>query len=142
MKTMKAGLLCLAMCAAVAPKAQAQMTWTDQVFVNISGGYQAGSDTLTTNTPFELYDEQGTVTSSQKVSGGGLFDISVGYKVWRNLAAGVGFSHTGRILQRGGHRARARPARVQPAAHGDGVGKRFETLAKTSPISPRHGWFR
>jgi hypothetical protein len=92
---MKAGLLCLAMCAAVAPKAEAQMTWTDQVFVNISGGYQAGSDTLTTNTPFELYDEQGTVTSSQKVSGGGLFDISVGYKVWRNLAAGVGFSHTG-----------------------------------------------
>ena len=95
MKTMKAGLLCLAMCAAVAPKAQAQMTWTDQAFVNISGGYQGGSDTLTTNTPFELYDEQGTVTSSQKVSGGGLFDISVGYKVWRNLAAGVGFSHTG-----------------------------------------------
>jgi hypothetical protein len=92
---MKAGLLCLAMCAAMAPKAEAQMTWTDQVFVNISGGYQAGSDTLTTNTPFELYDEQGTVSSSQKVSGGGLFDISAGYKVWRNLAAGVGFSHTG-----------------------------------------------
>jgi hypothetical protein len=92
---MKAGLLCLVLCAAVAPKAEAQMTWTDQVFVNISGGYQAGSDTLTTNTPFELYDEQGTVSSSQKVSGGGLFDISAGYKVWRNLAAGVGFSHTG-----------------------------------------------
>ena len=110
LKTMKAGLLCLAMCAAVAPKAQAQMTWTDQAFANISGGYQGGSDTLTTNTPFELYDEQGTVTSSQKVSGGGLFDISVGYKVWRNLAAGVGIFAHRRILQCGGHRARARPA--------------------------------
>jgi hypothetical protein len=95
LKTMKAGLLCLAMCAAVAPNAQAQMTWTDQIFVNVSGGYQAGSHTLTTNTPFDLYDEQGTVTSSQKVSGGGLFDVSAGYKVWRNLAAGIGYSHTG-----------------------------------------------
>jgi hypothetical protein len=95
LQTMKAGLLCLAMCAAVAPNAQAQMTWTDQIFVNVSGGFQAGSHTLTTDTPFDLYDEQGSVGSTQKAKGGGLFDVSAGYKVWRNLAAGVGFSHTG-----------------------------------------------
>jgi outer membrane protein with beta-barrel domain len=95
LNTMKAGLLCLALCAAVAPNAHAQMTWTDKAFVNVSGGYQGGSRTLTTNTPFDLYDETGTVTSSQKAKSGGLFDVSAGYKVWRNLAAGIGFSHTG-----------------------------------------------
>jgi hypothetical protein len=92
---MKAGLLCLGMCAAVASTAQAQMTWTDQAFVNVSGGFQGGSGTLATATTFDLYDEQGTVASTQDVSGGGLFDVSAGYKVWRNLAVGLGFSHSG-----------------------------------------------
>jgi hypothetical protein len=92
---MKAGLLCLAMCAAVAPNAHAQMTWTDTGFANVSGGFQGGSRTLTTATPFDLYDEQGSVDSTQKVKGGGFFDISGGYKVWENLAVGMGFSHSG-----------------------------------------------
>lgn len=95
MKMMKAGLLCLVMCAAVASSAHAQMTWTDTGFVNVTGGAQGGSHTLTTATPFDLYDEEGNVASSQKVKGGSFFDISAGYKVWRNLAAGLGFSHSG-----------------------------------------------
>lgn len=95
MKTMRAGFLCLAMCAAVAPKAAAQMTWTDKAFVNVSAGAQAGSHSLATATPFELYAEEGSVASAQEVGGGGFFDISAGYKVWRNLAAGIGFSRTG-----------------------------------------------
>src|SRR3954452_1917114 len=92
---MKAAFLCLAMCAAVAPRAQAQMTWTDTGFVNVTGGVQGGSHTLDTSTPFELYDEDGQVTSTQDVGGGGFFDITAGYKVWHNLAVGVGFSHSG-----------------------------------------------
>jgi hypothetical protein len=95
LKTMKAGLLCLAMCAAVAPSAHAQMTWTDTGFVNVTGGFQGGSHTLTTSTPFQLYDEDGSVDSTQEVKGGGFFDISGGYKVWRNLAVGLGFTHSG-----------------------------------------------
>jgi hypothetical protein len=89
---MKAGLLCLVMCLAIAPRAQAQMTWTDRGFANISGGYQAGSHDLGTQSTFTIYDETATVTTSQKVTGGGFFDISGGYKVWRNLAVGIGFS--------------------------------------------------
>ncbi len=95
MTKMRAGFLCLAMCAAVAPNASAQMTWTDKAFVNVSAGAQAGSHSLATSTPFDLYDEEGSVASAQKVGGGGFLDISAGYKVWRNLAAGVGFSRTG-----------------------------------------------
>jgi len=95
LKTMRAGFLCLAMCAAVTPNASAQMTWTDKAFVNVSAGAQAGSHSLATATPFELYAEEGSVASAQEVGGGGFFDISAGYKVWRNLAAGIGFSRTG-----------------------------------------------
>jgi hypothetical protein len=35
------------------------------------------------------------VSTSQEVSGGGLFDINGGYKIWRNLAVGLGYSHVG-----------------------------------------------
>ena len=95
MKMMRAGFLCLALCAVVAPNAAAQMTWTDRAFVNVSVGVQGGSRDLATATSFELYDEEGSVASAQDVGGGGFFDISAGYKVWRNLAAGIGFSRTG-----------------------------------------------
>jgi len=92
---MKAGFLCLVLCAAVAPSAHAQMTWTDKAFVNITGGAQAGSHTVATSATFDLYDEQGTLSSSQKVGSGGLFDLSGGYKVRKNLAAGIGYSWSG-----------------------------------------------
>ena len=68
------------------------MTWTDKAFVNVSFGGQVGSHTLASSTSFSLYDEDGTLGSSQKIGGGGVFDISAGYKVHKNLAAGVGYS--------------------------------------------------
>jgi hypothetical protein len=92
---MKAGFLSLALCAALVPDAYAQMTWTDKAFVNVTGGAQAGSHTLATSAKFDLYDEQGTLNSSQSVKGGGFFDVSGGYKVRRNLAAGIGYSWSG-----------------------------------------------
>lgn len=93
MKMMKAGIIALAMCALGAP-AQAQMKWTDQAFVNVNVGAQVGSHSLATDTAFEIYEEAGRVATSQSVKGGGLFDVSAGYKVWRNLAAGIGWSRT------------------------------------------------
>jgi hypothetical protein len=88
-------VLCLAMCAMVAPKAHAQMTWTDQGFLNVTVGAQAGTHALNTTTTFDLYDEKAAVASGQQVKGGALFDVTGGYKVWHNLAAAVGYSHTG-----------------------------------------------
>lgn len=92
---MKAAVLCLAMCLTVVPKAHAQMTWTDQGFVNVTVGAQTGTHTLNTATTFDLYDETAAVASGQQVKGGGLFDLSAGYKVWRNLAAAIGYSRSG-----------------------------------------------
>ena len=79
-----------------ATSASAQtMQWTDKGYVSINGGIQTGSDTLDTSTSFPLYDESATISSTQKVKGGGFFDIGGAYRVWgRNLLAGVSFSHT------------------------------------------------
>ena len=66
------------------------MTWTDKGFFNLGGGVQAGSSDLTVNPPFELYGEAGSVETTQDVKGGGFFNVGAGYKVWRNLAVGVG----------------------------------------------------
>jgi hypothetical protein len=93
-KTMKAGLLCVALCAAAAPSAEAQTTWNDQGFFNLSLGVQSGSRTLGTSTTFDIYDEAASVSTSQEVGGGAFFDLSAGYKVWRNLAVGVGYSRS------------------------------------------------
>ena len=94
MQIRQAAALCLMFCATVAPSASAQMKWTDQGFAAISVGGQAGSHTLATSTTFDLYDEQAQVETTQKVGGGGLFDINGGYKVWRNLVAAIGYSRT------------------------------------------------
>ena len=91
---MKIGLLCLALCALATP-ASAQMAWTDKGFFNLDGGLQTGSGDFAVTTPFELYGEAGSVASAQDIKGGGFFNLSGGYKVWRNLAIGVGLTFTG-----------------------------------------------
>jgi hypothetical protein len=90
---MNAGLLCLVLCSAATP-AQAQMKWTDKAFANINIGLQFGSQDLAVSTPFDLYLETGSVATTVDAKGGALFDVSAGYKVWRNLAVGIGFSST------------------------------------------------
>ena len=93
-KIINAGLLCLAFCAVAAP-AHAQVTWTDQGFVNVNVGFQTGSPSLSVTSPFELYGETGTVSSVTEVSTGAMLDFSAGYKVWKNMAVGLGYSTTG-----------------------------------------------
>jgi outer membrane protein with beta-barrel domain len=84
----------VAAAAAVARPAAAQQ-WTDRGYMNVSFGVQAPSRTLTTNTTFDIYGEQASQTATQDVGGGAFFDIAGGYKVWRNLAAGVGLTFVG-----------------------------------------------
>ncbi|HET7620023.1 MAG TPA: outer membrane beta-barrel protein [Gemmatimonadaceae bacterium] len=91
---MTAGILALGLCASAAP-ASAQMQWTDRAFLNVNGGVQVGSHDLDRNATFTLYDEDGQLQTSQSVKSGGLFDISGGYKLWKNWAVGIGYSYTG-----------------------------------------------
>ena len=73
----------------------AQMQWTNQGFVNVTLGVQAPSHELSTQNVFSLYGDDAILATTQDVGGGFFFDISAGYKVWRNLAVGIGYSHVG-----------------------------------------------
>lgn len=66
--------------------------WEDMVFININGAAQNQSREFETANQFTLYDEPATITTSQKVGGGGLFDIGGGVRVWGNLAVGIAVS--------------------------------------------------
>src|SRR5215813_7241158 len=96
LKMTKAGVLALCLCAAPQLVSAQPMQWTDKGYISVNGGAQVGSHTIDTSSSFPLYDETATVTSSQKVKGGGFFDIGGAYLVWGNkLVAGMTFSHTG-----------------------------------------------
>src|SRR4029079_5154403 len=84
--------LCLLFCAFAAPRAYAQMKWTDKAVANINIGAQSGSHDVATATTFEVYDENAQVSTAQKTGGGFLFDLSGGYKVWSNLVVAVGYT--------------------------------------------------
>lgn len=95
MRIMTVAALAFTVCAAPRGAAAQTMQWTDKGYASVSGGVQAGSRTLDTSSTFSLYDETATVTSSQKVKGGGFFDIGGAYRVWgKNLLAGISYSRT------------------------------------------------
>src|SRR5262245_37661741 len=61
-----------------------------KTFVSISAGGQFGSQTFSSSTSFPLYGETATTATNQAVGGGFVFDASGAYRVWRNLAVGIG----------------------------------------------------
>jgi hypothetical protein len=91
----KAGILTLSVLAVPQLAAAQTMQWTDKGYVSVNVGMQIGSDTLDTSSTFPLYDETATVTSTQKIEGGAIFDIGGAYRVWgNNLLAGISYSRT------------------------------------------------
>ena len=88
----KTAVLCLVFCALAAPRAFAQMKWTDKGFANINIGGQSGSHDVATTTTFVVYDEDAHINTTQKTGGGFLFDMNGGYKVWSNLVVAVGYT--------------------------------------------------
>jgi hypothetical protein len=93
---LKAGTLALSLLVAPAVTYAQTMQWTDKGYVTINGGGQVGSHDLTTSKTFDLYGETASITTSQKVSGGGMFDAGGAYRVWgNNLLAGASISHIG-----------------------------------------------
>jgi hypothetical protein len=95
LKMLKAAVFALGVCALSAPAGAQQLQWTDRGFVSVNGGAQVGSHDLSSTQSFPLFDETASVTSSQSIGSGGLFDISAGYRVWQNIAVSIGYTHTG-----------------------------------------------
>ena len=86
-------ILAFGLCAVPQIASAQTMQWTDKGYVTFNVGAQVGSDDLNTSSSFTLYDETGTVTSTQRVKSGAFFEIGGAYRVWgRNVLAGVSFS--------------------------------------------------
>jgi hypothetical protein len=93
LKITKAGIVALCLCAAPQIASAQTMQWTDKGYVTVNVGVQAGSHDLSQSGSFPLYDETATFSSTNKVKGGGMFDIGGAYKVWgHNLLAGLTIS--------------------------------------------------
>jgi hypothetical protein len=92
---MKRPLTLLAVFAATltAVDARGQSTrWTDRVYVNASGWYQAAPTTFTdVVTPIDFV-ERTSIDTSYRIRSAGGFDVGGGVRVWRNLGLGLDVS--------------------------------------------------
>jgi hypothetical protein len=62
-------------------------------FLNVNVGAQPQQRDITTSGTFIVYDEIATVTSTQPVSNGPMFDVTGGYRVRERLAVAAGVSY-------------------------------------------------
>jgi len=87
----KISAVCVVLAAMSAPAvASAQMLeWKDRGFVNVSAGVKTGAKDVATTLAFPLYDETTTIATTRQVASGLLWDVTAGYRVWKNLAIGV-----------------------------------------------------
>jgi hypothetical protein len=93
MKIMKNTLfLCagIALLAATTASAQVASPATEKYYVNVNVGGQLASRTLGSSVVKpDVYDETATLASTQSVGKGVLVDFAGGYRVWRDVYAGV-----------------------------------------------------
>ena len=75
-----------------ATRAQSTTPAESQMFVNLSAVGEFQNHRFTDIASFALYTELATVTNTQTVGTGAIFDISGGYRVWRNLSIAIGVS--------------------------------------------------
>ena len=79
----------------------AQTPFKGKLFVGVNAGAQTQSRTVDNNGNLSVFSQNATWTTSESVPNGPLFDVSVGYKVWRNLGLALGysrFSRTGTLV--------------------------------------------
>jgi hypothetical protein len=95
-KTLFVSVLITGLALASAPAfAQAPAPDTQKVFVNVNFGWQFSDRTIDIALSQPVYDETATVTSSTPTSGGALFDISAGYRVWGDFFVALAITSFG-----------------------------------------------
>ena len=78
--------------AAAARDASAQMKpWEDRVYLNVGFGVESGNSTLADSRPLTIYEENGTVSASSTYTSGSLFDIGIGFRLWKNFSVGSAY---------------------------------------------------
>ena len=81
-----------AMVAAIPAAAQAQTPISDRAFVTVDVGAQPQQRSLATSQSFSLYDETASITSSEGIKNGPIFEVSAGYKFTERFGVSVGVS--------------------------------------------------
>ncbi|HEX6162454.1 MAG TPA: hypothetical protein VFZ31_03750 [Vicinamibacterales bacterium] len=66
-------------------------TWADRGYINVGWGVESGSSAMSDTRAVSIYEETGTVTSTSDFTSGSIFDVGVGFRVWRNLTVGAGY---------------------------------------------------
>jgi hypothetical protein len=131
--TTRAALMA-AFCLAGGSIAAAQTQAPTKFYVDVNGGAQTQSESIELTNSFPLYGETAIINTAQGVDGGGLFDMSVGYRINRKFGVSLGvsiFSDTSdssvaasiqaRFLQQAGkrhgngYRSQTQRSRHQPA---------------------------
>lgn len=65
-----------------------------KIFVNINGGGQTQSRTIDNSGTLSVFSQTAAWRTTGSIPSGGLFDVSVGYKVWRDFGIAIGYSTT------------------------------------------------
>ena len=64
-------------------------------FVQVGGGAQSGSHTLTSTSTFTIYNEQGNIAGAQEYGGGAIWNVGGGVRVWKNMVAALNYTYNG-----------------------------------------------
>ena len=86
--TSVAGVLALGLVAAGPAEAQVR-PWEDFGYVNINAGYEVSDRMFTQSLSASVFGEEATYSAEHRSSGGAIFDLGVGVRVWQNMAAAV-----------------------------------------------------
>jgi hypothetical protein len=93
-RTLRAALMA-AVFVGASQSAQAQGTpWEDRVFANLSFGVDTGTTSISQNRSFIVYNETGTLQADAEFGSFPIFDITVGARVFKNVAVAIAY-HTG-----------------------------------------------
>ena len=66
---------------------------TKNIFVDVNVGIQSASRTFVVAGAQTVYDESAIFSTSHEVGSAPTIEVNGGYRVWRDLSVGVGFSH-------------------------------------------------
>src|SRR4030095_10991154 len=67
-----------------------------KLFVGANAGVQTQPRPLDNSGSLSVFNQTASWTTSQSIPNGPLFDVSAGYKVWRDLGIALGYSHFSR----------------------------------------------
>lgn len=87
-----ASLLATPVIAAAQTTSGVSTAYEPRGYVQIGGGAQSGSHSITSTSTFTLYDEPGTVDGAQEYGGGAIWNIGGGVRVWKNLVAALNYT--------------------------------------------------